>query len=47
MFIGMSAGAALGSLVLAQWGWMGVVALATATSGASLAVRLSLRHGAR
>lgn len=47
MFIGMSAGAALGSLVLAQWGWMGVVALATATSGASLAVRLSRRRGAR
>ena len=25
MFIGMAAGAGLGSLVLAQWGWMGVV----------------------
>ena len=47
MFIGMSAGAALGSLVLAQWGWMGVVALATAAAGASLAVRLSRRRGAR
>jgi len=41
MFIGMSAGAALGSLVLARWGWMGVVALATVAAGASLAVRLS------
>jgi MFS family permease len=39
MFIGMAAGAALGSLVLAQWGWMGVVALATVAAGASLAVR--------
>jgi len=47
MFIGMSAGAALGSLALARWGWMGVVALATAAAGASLAVRLSRRHGAR
>lgn len=47
MFVGMSAGAALGSLALARWGWMGVVALATVASGASLAVRLSRRHGAR
>lgn len=47
MFVGMSAGAALGSLALAHWGWMGVVALATAAAGASLAVRLSRRHGAR
>ncbi|MDI1259988.1 MFS transporter [Aquabacterium sp.] len=47
MFIGMSAGAALGSLALARWGWMGVVALATVAAGASLAVRLSRRHGAR
>ena len=47
MFVGMSAGAALGSLALARWGWMGVVALATVAAGASLAVRLSRRHGVR
>ncbi|HET6789127.1 MAG TPA: MFS transporter, partial [Aquabacterium sp.] len=40
MFVGMSAGAALGSLALARWGWMGVVALATSAAGASLAVRM-------
>jgi predicted MFS family arabinose efflux permease len=39
MFVGMAAGAALGSLALAQWGWQGVVALATASSIAALAVR--------
>jgi len=45
MFIGMSAGAALGSLALAQWGWTGVAVLATATSLAALAVRmLPARH---
>jgi predicted MFS family arabinose efflux permease len=41
MFIGMATGAALGSLALAQWGWLGVVALCTAASGCALAVRLS------
>lgn len=40
MFIGMASGAVLGSLMLASWGWIGVVALATATAGASLLVRL-------
>lgn len=40
MFIGMAAGAALGSLVLAQWGWMGVVGLATVASAAALGVRV-------
>jgi predicted MFS family arabinose efflux permease len=40
MFIGMAAGAALGSLALSQWGWVGVVALATATSLAALAARM-------
>lgn len=40
MFIGMAAGAALGSLLLAQWGWTGVVMLATAVSAGALAVRL-------
>ena len=45
MFIGMSAGAALGSLALAQWGWLGVVGLATAGSLAALAVRMGRRRG--
>jgi len=40
MFTGMAAGAALGSLLLAQWGWMAVTLLATSTSLAALAVRL-------
>jgi len=40
MFIGMAGGAALGSLALAQWGWLGVVALATAASTAALVVRM-------
>ena len=40
MFIGMASGAWLGSLALAQWGWMGVVSLATAVSLAAGAVRL-------
>ena len=39
MFIGMAAGAGLGSLMLAQRGWIGVVAMA-ATSLAALAVRM-------
>lgn len=40
MFIGMATGSALGSLLLAQWGWMGVVGLATASALAALALRL-------
>ncbi|WDZ96253.1 MFS transporter [Herbaspirillum sp. WKF16] len=40
MFIGMAAGAALGSLALAQWGWIAVIALATLSSVLALAVRL-------
>jgi predicted MFS family arabinose efflux permease len=40
MFIGMASGAALGSFVLAGWGWLGVVALATLASAAALLVRL-------
>lgn len=40
MFTGMAAGAALGSLVLAQWGWRAVVVLATASALGALAVRL-------
>ncbi|MBB5393905.1 MULTISPECIES: MFS transporter [unclassified Herbaspirillum] len=40
MFIGMASGAALGSLALAQWGWIAVIGLATLTSILALAVRL-------
>lgn len=46
VFIGMATGAALGSLALAQWGWTGVIALATAASLAALLVRLTQRTGA-
>jgi len=44
VFIGMATGGVLGGQVLASWGWTGVVALATAASGAALYVRL---RGAR
>ncbi|WP_343586181.1 MFS transporter [Herbaspirillum sp.] len=40
MFIGMAGGAALGSLALAQWGWIAVVGLAVLTSLLALTVRL-------
>jgi predicted MFS family arabinose efflux permease len=40
MFSGMAVGAALGSLLLAQWGWMAVTALATGSAVAALVVRL-------
>ena len=40
MFIGMSAGAAVASLLFAQWGWLAVVGLAVATSLAAFAVRM-------
>ena len=40
MFIGMSSGAALGSLALAQWGWTGVMLMSAASAFAALAVRL-------
>jgi predicted MFS family arabinose efflux permease len=40
MFTGMAAGAALGSLLLAQRGWMAVTLLAAVTSLAALGVRL-------
>ncbi|WP_043112208.1 MFS transporter [Solimonas flava] len=39
MFVGMASGAALGSLALAQWGWPGVVAVATSGALAALAAR--------
>lgn len=45
MFIGMATGAALGSLMLAQWGWPGVVTLATVSAVGALAVRMMrVRH---
>ena len=40
IFAGMAVGAALGSLLLAQWGWIAVTALGTAAALAALAVRL-------
>ncbi|RYY86074.1 MAG: MFS transporter, partial [Comamonadaceae bacterium] len=40
VFIGMAAGSALGALALAQWGWMGVTALATLAAMGALAVRM-------
>ena len=43
VFVGMSSGAALGAQAMAQWGWTGVVALATAASCAALAVRMIRR----
>ncbi|WP_147282860.1 hypothetical protein [Pseudorhodoferax soli] len=39
IFVGMSVGAAAGSLLFAQWGWMAVTAFATAAAVAALAVR--------
>ena len=41
MFIGMAAGSAVGALLLAQWGWIAVTALATVSALAALLVRLS------
>ncbi|GGB98048.1 MFS transporter [Oxalicibacterium flavum] len=43
MFVGMAAGAAAGSLLFSQWGWTGVVMLATTASLSALGVRL-IRH---
>lgn len=40
MFVGMTIGSALGALVLAQWGWMAVIGLATASAVSALIVRL-------
>jgi predicted MFS family arabinose efflux permease len=39
MFIGMAAGAAIGSLALAQWGWAGVIVLSAAASAGALGLR--------
>jgi len=44
VFTGMASGAALGSLALAEWGWLGVVTLATVAALAALAVRLTARR---
>jgi len=43
MFIGMAAGATLGSQALAAWGWNGVVAVATIASAAALVLRVLTR----
>jgi predicted MFS family arabinose efflux permease len=40
MFIGMSTGAALGSMALAQWGWPGVMLLSAGAAASALVVRL-------
>jgi predicted MFS family arabinose efflux permease len=40
IFIGMASGAALGSLVLAPWGWTGVTTLALLAALAALGVRM-------
>lgn len=40
MFTGMSSGAFLGSLVLGQWGWVGVCVLAVVSALGALVVRL-------
>ena len=44
VFIGMAAGAALGSLALAHFGWSGVVALSTLAAALALMIRLASRH---
>ncbi len=44
VFIGMAAGAALGSLALAHFGWTGVVTLATFAAVLALLIRLASRH---
>ena len=43
VFVGMATGAGLGSLALGQWGWNGVVVLATLASSGALAARLARR----
>jgi len=44
MFIGMSAGAAIGSFSLENGGWSAVVMVATLAAAASLVVRMKSRH---
>ncbi len=45
MFIGMAVGSTLGALLLAQWGWLAVTLLATASAVAALMVRLGNAGG--
>jgi len=40
IFLGMATGSALGALLLAQWGWMAVIALATLSAAGALMLRL-------
>ncbi len=40
MFVGMAAGAALGSMLFARWGWLAVTALASSAAASALLVRL-------
>ena len=46
MFIGMAIGSALAALLLPQWGWMGVTALATVSGMGALALRVWPRQQA-
>jgi len=43
IFVGMASGAALGSVLFAQWGWMAVTVFAAGVAVAALAVRLWMR----
>lgn len=43
VFLGMAAGAALGALLLARWGWTAVTLLAMGSALAALAVRMTAR----
>ena len=45
VFIGMAAGSALGSAALSQFGWTGIISLATVAALASLLVRLKAKSG--
>ena len=45
VFIGMATGSALGSAALSQFGWTGVISLATVAAIASLLVRLKAKSG--
>jgi predicted MFS family arabinose efflux permease len=47
MFVGMAAGATLGGMALARWGWMGVTVITTAASASALLVRLAWRSPAK
>ncbi len=43
MFVAMAIGAALGSLLLAQWGWLGVVGFAASVSLVAFGLRLTVK----